>query len=52
MERRCHDKDDDLPGCHNDFETARLHGFAASGFPQALMIPKLQLRNPASVEAL
>jgi len=39
-------KRNDLPGCHNDFEIARLHGFTASGSPQAVMIPKLQLRNP------
>jgi len=24
MERRCHDKGDNLPGCRNDFETAAL----------------------------
>ena len=42
-------KRDDLPSCHNDFETARLYGFATPASPQALTIAKRQLRNPGSV---
>jgi len=43
-------KRDDLPNCHNDYETARLHGFATSSSPQALTIPERQLRNPGSTD--
>jgi len=39
-------KHDDLPSCRNDFETARLHGFATPASPQALTLAKRQLRNP------
>jgi tetraacyldisaccharide 4'-kinase len=43
---------DELPGCGNHFETARLGVFATPGSPQALAIPNFQLQNPGSMKHL
>jgi hypothetical protein len=39
---------DDLPSCHNDFETARLCVFATPVSPQSRAMPCLPLRNLGS----